>query len=107
IARQEQALRGAEADVARQPLGAAPARDGSERHLGEAPDAVGEREPDVARKRELDAAAERVALDGRDRQRRGALESRVEVLPELRVRAPVLDSLAQLLQVGAGAERSV
>ena len=81
------------ADHARQPLRAAVTGDEPELDLGQAHLRVARGEAERARERQLEPAAERVAVDDRDRRHRQALELRERRLAELRA-ALLLDERA-------------
>src|SRR5262249_24587964 len=93
---------------AREPLRPAPARDDSEVHLRLAELRVARRVADVARERELAAAAEREAVHRRDRRLRHRLQQPSRFVSE---RAPGLClpdvEAAHVLDVGAGGERLI
>ena len=98
------------ADEARQPLRAAAARDQAELDLRLAELRVLGRDPDVARHRELEPAAEAVAVDRGDDRRPARVHPRGELLDPAGGAAlgGLLDLLAQrreLGDVGAGDER--
>ena len=84
-ARQDHLERLAAADEARQPLRASAARDDGEVDLGQSQVRVLGGDPDVAGQRELEAAAQREAADGRDDGLGAALHlgAEVEALPGL------------------------
>ena len=84
---EDQLLGDAETAHAREPLRAAPARDDPEIDLGLAELRSARRVADVARERELAAAAERKAVDRSDRRLRHRLEQPAGLVPE---RSPLL-----------------
>ena len=86
-------------DHARQPLGAAGARQQAELHLGQAEVGVLGRDAEMAAQRGLETAAERIAVDRRDDRPRRVFQ-RVENFMQARR----LRRLAELADVGAGDE---
>ncbi len=93
---------------ARQALAAAPAGDQPERDLGLPELGVRRRVADVAGERDLAAAAERVAVDGRDRGLRHRLEQTPDLVADLGELARLLGrDLAHVLEVGAADEGAV
>src|SRR5262249_9534605 len=103
---EDQLQRLAATDQTRQPLRSPAARDDGEVHLGETEARVLARDPDVAGERQLEAATEAVAADGRDNWLPAAIHGLPEVqalarFAELRGRA----RLHELADVRAGGER--
>src|SRR5439155_8548260 len=95
-------------DGARQSLGAAPAGDDPQADLRLPERRRRRRVADVARERELAAAAEREPVDRRDRRLRHRLEQPRRLVPERAPRLRVVDvEPVHVLDVGTGDERLV
>src|SRR5262249_43767079 len=105
---EDELLRDPEAADAREPLRPAPPRDDPEVHLGLTELRVRRRITDVARERELAAAAEREAVHGRDRRLRHRLEEAPDLVAERTPGRRLLDAeTAHVLDVRAGDECAV